>query len=276
MARTDIHRPSAIVPADYDFVAVRYDGDHGADHLNLAANRRILNAHMDRTGGKYSQHEHGGSCHVCGAGALYLAIYHHPKTNTYICVGEDCADKMDLDGVDAFAPVRRAVKDAKEYAAGKQRALRLLTERNLEVALTIEHDIIRDLVRKLTQYGNLSDKQWAFLAKLVAEEPARQAQKVERKSTSQHVGTIGERRDFVLTVAFITGFNSQFGWMNVLGMKDEQGNLFIYKGSAMIFTNEGKDPKSGETVTFKATIKEHGEREGVKQTILARPSQKLA
>ena len=276
MARTDIHRPAAIVPADYDFVAVRYDGDHAATHLNLAANRRVFADHMARTGGKFSQHEHGGSCHVCGAGALYLAIYHHRPTNVYICVGEDCADKMDLDGVDAFAPVRRAVKDAKEYAAGKQRALRLLTERGLEAALTIEHDIIRDLVRKLTQYGDLSDKQWAFLAKLISEEPARQAQKAERKSTSQHVGTIGDRRDFVLTVAFITGFNSQFGWQNVIGMNDADGNLYIYKGSAMIFTNEGKDPARGDVVTFKASIKEHGEREGVKQTILARPSQRLA
>ena len=278
MARTDIHRPAAIVPADYDFVAVRYIGPSPSEHLSLASSRRILADHMDRTGGKYSRHEHGGSCHVCGAGALYLAIYHHRPTNVYICVGEDCADKMDMDGVDAFAPVRRAVKDAKEYAAGKQRALRLLTERGLEAALTIEHDIIRDLVRKLTQYGDLSEKQWAFLAKLVAEEPARQAQKAERearKSVSQHVGTVGERRDFVLTVQFVTGFNTAFGWMNVIGMVDAEGNVFVYKGSAMIFNAEGKDLARGETVTFKATIKEHGEREGVKQTMLSRPQQKF-
>lgn len=278
MPRTDIHRPAAIVPADYHFVSVRYDGPNPGEHLALAGSRKILRDHMDRTGGKYSQHEHGGSCHVCGAGALYLAIYHHPKTNSYICVGEDCADKLDMYDVDAFAPVRRAVKDAKEYAAGKAKAERLLTERGLQAALTIEHDIIKDLVRKLQQYGDLSDKQWAFLTKLVEEAPLRTAREEQRKAVdaaSQHVGTIGDRRDFVLTVAFITGFNTQFGFTNVIGMRDEQGNLYIYKGTSMIYNAEQKDAAKGDTLTFKATIKEHGEREGVKQTILSRPVQKF-
>jgi hypothetical protein len=278
MPRTDIHRPAAIVPADYHFVAVRYDGPSASTLMSLAESRKALRDHMDRTGGKYSQHEHGGSCHVCGAGALYLAIYHHPKTNTYICVGEDCADKIDMYDVDAFAPVRRAVKDAKEYAAGKAKAEQLLTERGLQAALTIDHDIIKDLVRKLQQYGDLSDKQWTFLTKLVEEAPLRAAREEQRKAVdaaSQHVGTIGDRRDFILTVAFVTGFNTAFGFMNVIGMRDEQGNLYIYKGSAMIYNAERKDAAKGDTLTFKATIKEHGEREGVKQTILSRPAQKL-
>lgn len=280
MPRTDIHRPAAIVPADYDFVAVKYLGSSFRTHLEIGSDRKVINDHMERTGGWYSMHEHGGTCHVCGAGALYLAVYHHPKTNSYICVGEDCAEKMELsqDGIDAFAPVRRAVKDAKEYAAGKAKAERLLTERGLVAALTIDHDIIKDLVRKLQQYGDLSDKQWTFLTKLVEEAPLRAAREEQRKAVdaaSQHVGTIGDRRDFILTVAFVTGFNTAFGFMNVIGLRDEQGNLYVYKGSAMIYNAERKDAAKGDTLTFKATIKEHGEREGVKQTILSRPAQKL-
>lgn len=271
MTRTDIHRPAAIVPADYNFVAVRYIGEGVFSHADLVANARILDQHMDRTGGYYSRHEHGGSCHVCGAGALYLAVYHHPKTNVYICVGEDCADKMDLDGINAFAPVRKAVAAERDYKAGKQRAERLLTERGLQDALASGHYIVRDLVRKLIAYGDLSDKQWAFLAKLLIETPAPEAV----DPVSQHVGTINERRDFVLTVAFVTGYQTQFGFTNVIGMRDEQGNLYIYKGTAMIYNAEKKDAAKGDTLTFKATIKEHGEREGVKQTILSRPVQKF-
>jgi len=280
MTRTDIHRPAAIVPADYDFVAVKYLGSNFRTHLEIGSDRNVINAHMERTGGWYSMHEHGGTCHVCGAGALYLAVYHHPKTNSYICVGEDCAEKMELsqDGIDAFAPVRRAVKDARDYAAGKAKAERLLTDRGLQAALTIDHDIVKDLVRKLQQYGDLSDKQWSFLTKLVEEAPLRAAREEQRKAVdaaSQHVGTIGDRRDFTLTVAFITGFNTQFGFTNVIGMRDEQGNLYVYKSTAMIYNAEQKDAAKGDTLTFKATIKEHGEREGVKQTILSRPAQKL-
>ena len=45
-------------------------------------------------------------------------------------------------------------------------------------------------------------------------------------------------------------------------MEDADKNVVIYKGTKLY---EG-------IVTVKATIKEHGEREGVKQTKIARPA----
>ena len=45
---------------------------------------------------------------------------------------------------------------------------------------------------------------------------------------------------------------------------DADGNVVVYKGSTTV-------GEKGETVTLKATIKDHGEREGVNQTIIARP-----
>ena len=59
MARTDAHRPSAIVPADYNYVAHRY---FGPDAMDVNPNAmKIISEHMASTGGKYSRHEHGGS-----------------------------------------------------------------------------------------------------------------------------------------------------------------------------------------------------------------------
>ncbi len=57
MIRTDIHRPSAIDPADYEFVGVEYDrtdDDIGAAYM-LAEEQRTIRAHMERTGGTYSR-----------------------------------------------------------------------------------------------------------------------------------------------------------------------------------------------------------------------------
>lgn len=266
MARTDIHRPAAIVPADYDFVAVRYIGPSAPTLMSVAHERKALDAHMARTGGKYSRHEHGGSCHVCGAGALYLAIYHHPKTNSYICVGEDCADKMDLeDGGRAFATVRKAVGADREFRAGKAKAERLLIERGLIAAKEMDHDIIRDLVRKLEQYGNLSDKQWAFLTRLVEEFPLRAEKMAERAkadAASEHVGTVGERSTFTAEVLFVKANEGVYGmtYFHVLKQGDD---ILLYNGNKTL-------ANKGETVTFTAAVKAHEVRDGIKKTVVTR------
>lgn len=127
MARQDIHRPAAIEPADYEFVAFDYlpasPGDIGAA-MFLAEQRRRKVAHMERTGGKYSGHEHGGLCHICGSvNAIYSASFYHAKSNAYIKTGLDCAQKLECSGIEAF---RKQVKAAKEAQAGKKKAKAIL------------------------------------------------------------------------------------------------------------------------------------------------------
>jgi hypothetical protein len=93
---------------------------------------------------------------------------------------------------------------------------------------------------------------------------ARDAAKDEKRATAKHVGTVGERRDFTLTVKFTTAYETQFGVTHVHVMEDVEGNVVVYKGSKVI-------GEKGETITVKATIKEHGERDGIAQTIISRP-----
>lgn len=133
--RKDIHRPAAIEPADYEFVAFDYlpssPGDLGAA-LFLAEERRRKVAHMERTGGRYSGHEHGGLCHVCGSvNAIYSASFYHAKSNAYIKTGLDCAQKLECRGIEAF---RKNIKAAKEAAAGKRKAAAILAEAGLGAA----------------------------------------------------------------------------------------------------------------------------------------------
>jgi hypothetical protein len=132
MARKDIHRPSAIEPEDYQFVAFDYlpssPGDIGAA-MFLAEERKAKRAHMERTGGKYSGHEHGGLCHVCGSvNAIYSASFYHEKSNSYIMTGLDCAEKLQCEGIEAF---RKKVRAAKEANAGKRKAAAILGEAGL-------------------------------------------------------------------------------------------------------------------------------------------------
>ena len=92
VVRTDIYRPSVINPEEYDFIAVTYNKAGAVTH-DMAA-RTYIREHMARTGGVYSRHEHGGTCHICGAYANYLATFYHAKSNTYIEVGETCCHNL--------------------------------------------------------------------------------------------------------------------------------------------------------------------------------------
>ena len=132
MARKDIHRPAVIEPADYEFVAFDYlpnDGDVIGAAMFLAEQRKYKVAHMEKSGGSYSQHEHGGLCHICGSvNAIYSASFYHAKSNSYIKAGLDCAQKLECSGIEAF---RKNVKKAKEAAAGKNKAQKILDEAGL-------------------------------------------------------------------------------------------------------------------------------------------------
>ena len=50
-------------------------------------------------------------------------------------------------------------------------------------------------------------------------------------------------------------------------MKNSTQDMIIYKG-----TGELSNAKKGDAVSFMAKVKEHGERDGQKQTIVQRPT----
>lgn len=135
--RTDTHRPSAINPTEYEFVAFDYLGgsDLGAI-MSVKEARERFREHMGKTGGTYAKHENSGSCHICGAGALYICRWYHALTNTYIMTGEDCARKLDM-SVGSMNAFRRAVADAREAQAGKRKAIAILADLNLMQAWEI-------------------------------------------------------------------------------------------------------------------------------------------
>jgi hypothetical protein len=179
MTRTDTHRPSVIEPTEYQFVSFH---DHRPEAaVAQIAEREAFRAHRERTGGKFSDHDHGGVCHVCGnAHALTVARFWHEPTNRYIEVGETCAEKLWHGERASFASFRAKVAAGVEAAAGKAKAQRILTEAGIAAAWGVyqsdwandagsEEGIIRDIVGRLVRYGSISDKQAALIAKLIGQ-----------------------------------------------------------------------------------------------------------
>jgi hypothetical protein len=103
-------------------------------------------------------------------------------------------------------------------------------------------------------------KDW--IAERAAEKLERDLVKIE---TTGHVGTVGERRNFDLTVVLVASFDSMYGTTHIHVMEDAGGNTIIYKGSKLL-------AQKGDRVSFKATIKAHDYRNRVPQTIVARPA----
>jgi hypothetical protein len=133
--RTDIHRPSAIDPTNYSAFSWTYLGIPSGEEDIWPEEIAIENAHrqqvMQENGWHYATHEHGGTCHVCGAHALYLVFFVHDPTGEVIATGEDCAAKIELPTSGLFTRARKAVEAGRKYAAGIRNAEQQMGEHGL-------------------------------------------------------------------------------------------------------------------------------------------------
>lgn len=275
MARIDIHRPSVIEPADYEYVAQEYTRveDLGSAEF-LRAERETIHAHMNQTGGTYSQHEHGGNCHVCGSvNAVYTVLFYHKLTNTYIRTGQDCADKLyrDYDGT-AF---RRNCQNALAAKAGKAKALAYLTEAGIEAAwdvylipgedlplekngyeIAFEERTIRDIIGRLIRYGAISEKQEAFVQTLLERIGNRAKVEAERAAVAEAAAPIpaeydGERVEVEGTVLGLR-HNEHWGNTQMLIAHDDGWKLWGTVADALY---DGDVELKGQLVAFTAKIK---------------------
>jgi uncharacterized protein (DUF2147 family) len=109
---------------------------------------------------------------------------------------------------------------------------------------------------------------WAWRTK--AEREAAEAARKAQAATGNHVGTVGERE--------------VFADVNCVSVKSlgvgEYGERFLVKfltpaGDTLVwFTGEGGfDAEEGRTYTIKATVKEHSEYNGLRQTIITRAAE---
>jgi hypothetical protein len=258
--RQDIHKPSAIIPDDYEYVAESFMKVEGlGDALCLKEQREIIAAHRERTGGSYAQVETSGNCQVCGSvNALYTSLFYHALSNTYVRMGHDCADKCHCGGEAQRNAFRRSVENVREAQAGKRKAQALLVDAGLATAwalysadymaiptlitrkdeagevisttLPYEETTIRDIVGKLVKYGSISEATWSLIRKLVERLPERDkrnaeyaAKRAEEKAAAKPAPT--GRIKIEGTVLKVEERESGFGMRTVMTVKTDEGWL---------------------------------------------------
>jgi len=128
---------------------------------------------------------------------------------------------------------------------------------------------IGSMAEAYDKYGKLSEKQSQAILKGIDARTARKAEWADKKAaidaTRDHVGIAGEKITLTLKVVHIVELDGSFGTIYINICEDANNNTIIYKGNAKGF------PDKGETATITATVKEHGVRNGVKQTVIQRP-----
>lgn len=98
---------------------------------------------------------------------------------------------------------------------------------------------------------------------------------VERRAAaaSQHVGTVGERSFFTLTLVSVKTIESSFGTSYLHSFVDADGNRVKWFSSAKsLAMPDGSSAAlvEGQTITLKATVKKHDEYRGIRETVLTR------
>lgn len=259
MKRTDIHRPSVIVPDDYQFVAFEHIKIEGfGDCEVVLENRRRIQEHMKVTGGFYSQHEHGGNCNVCGASCVYTVLFYHPKSNTYIRTGNDCADKMGMSYGD-FSQFKTALKDYTELRTGKRKAQGILAEAGHQEAWAIylapfdqsqrDEFTIKDIVGRLVRYGSISEKSMNFV-EILLDRIKRRPEILAARAAEREAAALcpNGRVQVSGVVVSVKDQYSDFGVTTKMTVKDDSGFM------VWVTVPSSFDVVRGGRVTFKATI----------------------
>lgn len=114
-------------------------------------------------------------------------------------------------------------------------------------------------------YGVYNDFDYKFMNQLIAD--AEEAERKAKAEKSAYVGTVGEKLsgiELIFKNEFF--YETQFGGMCIYIFEDADGHQFKWNTSSGFGTSLEKE----EVIKINATIKEHSEYNGIKQTVLTR------
>lgn len=207
---------------------------------------------------------------------IYVDFDYLPKQNNYI------------ETVTLLAYVYASYEQTNGYIKDKTLdiALKLYKEKveisnkyydNARECIDFFNNIDRDLFENNTFYNNLKSAVTSKYCKLhsgfiacapksmvLLQDKLLRAEKLqEQANKSQYFGNIGDKfiRDF--KVENVYGYDSQYGYVYINILEDAEDNIFVWKTTTTAL-------EIGKEITAKATIKEHQEYNGIKQTVLTR------
>ena len=188
-------------------------------------------------------------------------------------------NKAEYEGKEATADtVRRLVRGTADEQFIPTDEDRAVAQKAIDHAKTLDVDAsqsyhynLKTLAQMFEYHPHISYKQIGFMAGMLLQylidcvwEPARQA--LKDQICDEHFGTIKKREEFELQVVFVKVIDGHYGITTMVKFVDQQNRQAIWWASG----NKEDMFVTDEWYRVKATVKDHGEYEGKKQTIINR------
>jgi len=218
-------------------------------------------------GGSHAWKHTGYTCYDCGGSGKHkngpetAKLYTRQQIDRLNATAAKKAAKRQV-AFEAKAAAQKAEADARRGAFLAEHGE--LLERAAKVADRSE--FVADVIERAKQRASMSDKQAAAVLATV--------EKIENADTmraaSGHVGEIGQRIEIAVTVERVYEFSRpRFGYEHqsetvyIVTMRDAGSNAIVSKSPRFA-------PEKGDKFTLRATVKDHSEYRGEKQTVVQR------
>lgn len=218
----------------------------------------------------------GWTCYDCGGAGKVVKTYSRPIYSA--------ARLASLNKAEATRHAKAAAKAAERQAKAEADRAAFLAANAEWLAKAApfagRSDFVADILRTIDRAGTITDGQRggvdAAIAKMIAADQVRAA--------SNWLGQLGERVEFTATVerASYLGRDHYGNSRFAITLRTDAGNAVTYFGrpdwlDATVtragWNADDYEVRTGNRVTLKATVKEHSEFRGQKQTVIARPKE---
>jgi hypothetical protein len=235
---------------------------------------QVVQAATDHVGDIFLLRESGRIYRGCGrcGGYGHYSYNQFDGTICFDCRGHGLGVETTFEQAEALIKSRRANRNRRarnEFLAAQEVAIAWNAFWD-EAADVIEWlsdkdertGFVGDIARKVSHLVVLTENQLRAIRKIIRQD----AEKVEKVNTAGHFGEVGKREAIEVTIKSAKFIESDFGGTVLVIMESAAGHV-LKTFSAGEF---GSKVEVGTTVTVKATVKTHGEYNGVKETMVTR------
>ena len=130
--------------------------------------------------------------------------------------------------------------------------------------------------KRMAEHAAEIAEQEAINAEIQRKEEEKKAQREAEKAKSQYIGSVGDKITVTVTLMFEASYDTKFGTTYIYSFRDDEGNTLVWKTTSSMVLDEYDARgyvifvQKGDKVTFSATIKDHTEYKGEKQTVIQR------
>lgn len=173
-------------------------------------------------------------------------------------------------------PTGRAMREGKVEITDEDRATAASAEQWAETLTDAEVD--REAgdylhnVRALARTGLVKERTAGIAASIITayqRAVARERERARRAALPQidaHVGVVGKRETFAVTLDFVTGYETAYGYTTVCKFRTAEGACLVWKAT----NTDLARGDVGKVYALTGTVKKHDEYKGAKQTIVTR------